>query len=260
MSFSEDIPPGSGGKRSLLFTQVGGKGTGGHLCRRLAPGYEKLYVRFYTKFDENCAPIHHFFHVGGHNPSTPYPQGGAGERPSGHRDFRVGIELFGKAWTWDYYAYWMEMYSSPPKGQTWGNSFIRDPNLRVQKGKWTCVEAMIQMNHPDQQDGELTLRIDGQQVSHLGKGFPKGKGIFDTFNPGQGGEGSTGMIKRKRPSASLCLGAVNRSKVFASETMLDLNYLWLLLYITDASPDQVSRVCFDDVVVATRYIGPTKAK
>ncbi len=54
--------------------------------------------------------------------------------------FCVGIEPFGKSWTWDYYAYWNEMRGSPPRGQTWGNSFIHDPELKVEKGKWTCVE------------------------------------------------------------------------------------------------------------------------
>jgi hypothetical protein len=33
-------------------------------------------------------------------------------------------EPFGRNWTWDYYAYWNEMRGSPPRGQTWGNSFV----------------------------------------------------------------------------------------------------------------------------------------
>ncbi len=262
MSFSEDIPPGSGGKHSLLFTYVGGKGTGGHLYRRLLPGYDKLYVRFYTKFDAGCAPIHHFFHIGGHNPSTPYPQGGAGERPQGDRDFSVGLEPFGNSWTWDYYAYWMEMRGSPPKGQTWGNSFIRDSNLGVQKGKWTCVEAMIQMNHPEDHDGELALWIDGQPVSHLGKGFPKGKWLFDTFNPGQGGEGVRWDDQKGAPERFPVAAGGEPFEGFRwrKDAGLNLNYLWLLLYITDAAPGQVSRVWFDDIVIATNYIGPIQPK
>src|SRR5262245_40895117 len=71
MSLSDDKPPASGGKRSLLVSHVGGKGDGGHLYRRLQPGHEKLHVRFYVKFDRDCNPIHHFFHVGGYHPSTP---------------------------------------------------------------------------------------------------------------------------------------------------------------------------------------------
>src|SRR5262249_41626162 len=143
LSFSEDVPADSGGKRSLRMTQVGGKGDGGHLYRRLQSGYEKLYARFYVKFDPDCAPIHHFgTNIGGDTPATAWPQGGAGQRPDGGKTFTVGIEPFGKNWVWDYYAYWGDMRGSPPKGQTWGNSFIRDPKLQVERGKWICVELM----------------------------------------------------------------------------------------------------------------------
>ena len=38
------------------------------------------------------------------------------------------------------------MRGSPPRGHTWGNSFIRDPKLTVEKGRWICVEQMIKMN------------------------------------------------------------------------------------------------------------------
>src|SRR5262249_23354419 len=56
MSFSDDVPPGSGGKRSLLMTHVGGTNSGGHLYRRLPAGYDRLFVRFYVKFDPQCGP------------------------------------------------------------------------------------------------------------------------------------------------------------------------------------------------------------
>lgn len=68
MSLSEDVPYGSLDKRSLLMTYKG-EGTGGHLYRRLLPGYDKLFIRFYVKFHPSCAPIHHFFHVGGYSPT-----------------------------------------------------------------------------------------------------------------------------------------------------------------------------------------------
>src|SRR5262249_25058793 len=48
ISLSHDVPPGSAGKRSLLMTHVGGKGTGAHLYRRLPPGHDKLHARFYV--------------------------------------------------------------------------------------------------------------------------------------------------------------------------------------------------------------------
>jgi hypothetical protein len=39
---------------------------------------------------------------------------------------------------------------------------------------------------------------------------------------------------------------------------LNLNYVWLYLYITQAPEGHISRVWFDDVVIATDYIGPIK--
>src|SRR5690606_24049928 len=101
----------------------------------------------------------------------------------------VGIEPFGKAWTWDYYTYWCDMRGSPPRGQTWGNSFVHDDSLKVRRGEWTCIEVMVQMNDVGKQNGELALWIDGRPVSHLGAGFPRGKWVFDKFYPGQQGDG-----------------------------------------------------------------------
>ena len=113
----------------------------------------------------------------------------AGIRNDGAKSFWSGIEPFGKAWTWDFYTYWCEMRGSPPRGQTWGNSFIRDPKLTVEKGRWICVEQMIRMNDVGDTNGEQALWIDGKLVAHLGKGFPRGRWVFDKFEPGQGGGG-----------------------------------------------------------------------
>jgi hypothetical protein len=252
------MPPGSAGRHSLRMTHIGGKSDGAHLYRRLLPGYDQLYVRFYVKFDPQCAPIHHFFHVGGYNPATPYPQGGAGERPRGDERFSTGVEPFGNAWVWDYYSYWMEMQGSPPRGQTWGNSFIHDPRLNVQRGKWVCAELMMKMNDVGDTNGEMALWIDGKRVSHLGKGFPKGKWVYDKFMPDQGGEGVRWNDTKGRgepvpfPSGGLPFEGFR----WRRDAHLRLNFIWVLNYITDAPKGHVSKVWFDDIVVSTEYIGP----
>jgi predicted amidohydrolase len=259
MEFSQDVPRGSSGKRSLLLTHVGGKGTGGHLYRNLKPGYEKLHARFYVKFDPDCAPIHHFgTNIGGYNPPTPWPQGGAGLRPGGDKTFTVGVEPFGDKWVWDYYTYWCEMEGSPPRGQTWGNSFIRDPALKVERGGWICVELLVQMNDPADRGGELALWIDGKTVSHLGKGFPKGKWVFDTFTPGAGGAGVRWNDSKGGREGFVVPPDGRPFQGFRWRTTKDLslNYLWVYLYITQAPAGHVSRVWYDDIVVATEYIGP----
>lgn len=261
LSLSSDTPTAGSDDRSLLMTHVGGQGTGSHLYRPIQPGYEKLYVRFYVKFDPNCAPIHHFFHVGGYNPSTEWPQGGAGSRPRGNERFSTGVEPHGDNWTWDYYSYWSEMRGSPPRGQTWGNSLIRDPSLTVKRGKWTCLELMMQMNDVDDRNGEMALWIDGNQVSHIGKGFPSGKWIFDKFLPGQGGAGNRwNDAKRKSEPLTFPIGGTPFEGFrWRTDPDLNLNFLWVLLYITKAQKNHVSRIWFDNIVVAKDYIGPMPA-
>ncbi|MCA9264799.1 MAG: hypothetical protein KDA60_13155, partial [Planctomycetales bacterium] len=117
LSIDADVPNSRDGNRSLLVTHLGGESDGAHLYRRLGKGYDKLHYRFYVKFDSACAPIHHFFHVGGYAPPTAWPQGGAGVRPSGTERFTTGVEPFGNNWQWDYYSYWRDMRGSPPRGQ-----------------------------------------------------------------------------------------------------------------------------------------------
>jgi len=275
MSFSNDLPLGSAGRQSLLMTHIGGKGTGAHLYRRLLPGYGELFVRFYVKFDPHCFPIHHFFHLGGYNPPTPWPQGGAGERPKGDERFTIGVEPFGKAWVWDYYTYWMEMRGSPPAGKTWGNSFIRDPNLKVKRGEWICVELRVKLNEPiTEHNGELALWIDGKLVSHLGKGFPNGVWVYDKFVPQRAwaydrfigfvpGKGGRGIRWNYEKGGGEVFTVPDEGLPFEGfrwrkDRRLKINFLWVLLYITKAPEGYVSKVWFDHIVVARHYIGPLK--
>src|SRR5262249_63057 len=180
-----------------------------------------------VRFDRECVPIHHFFHVGGYNPATAYPQGGAGIRPRGDERFSVGIEPSGKLWEWDYYAYWMEMDGSPPRGQSWGNNFLRAPKPKAVRDAWICVETMIQMNHVGDRDGSLALWIDGKRVSHLGKGFPSGKWVFGKFLPGEGGESVRWNDPEKGPERSTVPAGGNPFGGFRwrKDEKLNLNFL-----------------------------------
>jgi hypothetical protein len=197
-----------------------------------------------VKFAEDCYPIHHFVHLGGYNPPTPWPQGGAGIRPEGNDRFTTGVEPYGKNWRWDFYSYWMGMRSSPDE-KSWGHDFINDDDFKVERGLWICVELMMKMNEPvTESNGEQALWIDGkswkkdgQIISHLGKGFPKGNWVWDSFTPDPEGIPFRGFQWR-------------------SDEKLNLNFLWVLLYITDAPAGRVSKVWFDDIVVAKKYIGP----
>ncbi len=263
MSFTADVPPGSAGHQSLLMDRQ--SGSGGSLYRRLQNvaggfGYDRIFARYYLKFSEDCAELHHFGTcLGGNFPATPWPSVKAGLRNDGAKSFWSGIEPFGKAWTWDFYTYWCEMRGSPPRGQTWGNSFIHDPKLAVDKGRWICVEQMIRMNDVGDTNGEQALWLDGKLVAHLGKGFPRGRWTFDKFEPGQGGDGvrwNDALGDREHfdvPEG----GAPFDGYRWRTVPGLNVNFVWLYVY---ATKEGRIRVNFDDVVVATEYIGPLAPK
>jgi hypothetical protein len=67
MSFDADVP-------SVHFDG------GGHLYTRLLPGCDRIYIRFYTRFDPSCSNVHHFVHTGG---TTPRRDGLRAERVRG---------------------------------------------------------------------------------------------------------------------------------------------------------------------------------
>ncbi|HXG48440.1 MAG TPA: hypothetical protein VNO52_12500 [Methylomirabilota bacterium] len=264
-SFSGDVPPGSPGRQSLAMERT--RGPGAQLYRRLKNasggwGYDRVFARYYVKFDPECGEIHHFGTcLGGNQPATPWPSVRAGEPPDGARSFWVGIEPFGKSWVWDYYAYWCEMRGSPPRGQTWGNSFIRNPDLKVEKGRWICVEQMVRMNQPGDTDGEMALWIDGKPVSHLGKGFPKGLWTYDKFAPGRGGQEIRWNREKNGPERWTVPEGGAPFEGFRWRTVpeLNVNFIWLYIYTQKPEGHRI-KVCYDHVVVATDYIGPLRGR
>ena len=246
LSYSEDVPPGSTG-RSLVMTHVGGEGTGSHLYRRLLPGHQTVFARFYVKFDGDCAPIHHFgTHLGGFDPPTPWPQGGAGIRPDGSKRFTSGVEPYGGDWRWDFYTYWQGMHVHGD-GNYWGTPFLaHGARPSVIRDQWISVEMMLHMNDPvEAANGEQAFWIDGelfsrggQVVSHAGEGFPRGRWTGGWWSPDAGAKGAFEGFR------------------WRSVKRLAVNYLWTYLYITKAEKGHVSRVYFDHIVVARKYIGP----
>lgn len=252
LSFREDAPPASAGKRSLVMTATLGENTGGHLYRRLPREVERLFARFYVRFDEDSDYVHHFVHLGGYRPSTAWPQGGAGERPRGDERFTIGIEPHGQRGrfkppgTWSFYAYWSEMKVSAG-GRYWGNGITPIRPKQIERGAWQCVEVMVQLNsRPEQHDGELALWLDGKLAMHVAPGVRRGDWTGMGFAlVEEGGEPFEGFRWR-------------------TDERLKLNFFWLLHYVTENAarqnrqdePNPVHRVAFDDIVVATEYIGP----
>lgn len=265
MAFTNDVATGSGGRQSLVMDRQTGQGA--TLYRRLKNrdggwGADRVFARYYVKIDPDCGEIHHFGTcLGGNWPATRWPSVKAGFPTDGAKSFWSGIEPFGQSWTWDFYTYWSEMRGSPPRGQTWGNSFIQDKKLRVEKGRWVCIEHMIRMNTVGDTDGEQALWIDGKLVSHLGKGFPKGVWKFDRFFPGQGGDGIRWNREKgeREPLKTPVDGAPFEGFRWRTVPELNVNFLWLYVYTEKPAGHRI-RAQFDDVVVATEYIGPIRTR
>lgn len=253
VSFSADVPEGSGGKRAIQMTSTFGENTGGHLYTKFKEGVETAYARFYVKFTSKDAYIHHFVTMGGYDPPTNWPQGGAGERPAGGDRFTIGIEPYGghgkysAPGAWNFYAYWSEMKVSAG-GKYWGNSITPVEPAIIPLQKWQCVEFMVKCNTIGKRDGELALWIDGEKIMRIAPGVARGQWTGMGFPlVEKDGEPFEGFMWRTDPN-------------------LKINFFWLMHYVTEnaarqnrfLNPNPVNTVLFDNVVVATEYIGPVK--
>ena len=272
MTASDDVPPGSGGKRSLLLTRVAG-GTGGYMdggsfYRRLRTdkggfGYDQLFFRFYMKFNREHAPIHHYGGaIWGLNPAPAWPMGGAGERPTGTTRWITQVEP-GDFKSWYFYSYWQEMGGSPPRGQTWGNTFeIGVADRPVERNKWICLEIMVKMNDLGDTNGEHAYWLDGKLsrkgdlvTSYLGKGFPSnGTWVYDKFQPGVTAEGIA-FDYDKGKGVPLAGGKPFPGFAWRNVPELNANAIWLYRYMSKPETG-TSKIWWDHVVVAKKYIGP----
>jgi hypothetical protein len=234
MEFSSDVPTGSAGDQSLT-----GPGTdaGPGLYRRMLPGYDVLYLRFYAKFDAGCQEVHHYSWIGGHNPPTAWPWPRAGMLPTGDSHFSTGAEP--TSWNWDFYTYWHEMGCWGPNHSTQchGNVFLYGVDKpQAVRGEWFSWEIMVKLNDPPSaHNGEQAFWIDGERYAHYGPGFPNyGYSGTDKWWPDPAGEPFPGFQWR-------------------TVSELNINYIWIYNYV---SADPGCRIWFDHVVAATEYIGP----
>lgn len=235
MEFSGDVPPFSSGRQSLTAP---GNDEGPGLYRRLigeGTGFNQLYLRFYGKLDPSCDEIHHYSWIGGYNPPTKWPNPRAGYVPAGDSHFSSGAEPGADGW--DFYTYWKDMGCwGTEEGQCHGNCFLwNNTKPKVVKGEWFCWEMMIKVNDPPGAvNGEQAFWINGVKYAHFGPGFPDyAYSGTDRWGEDPGGSSFPGFQWR----------TVDELKV---------NYVWIYNYVHD----DVCRAWFDDVVVATSYIGP----
>lgn len=271
ISFSDDIPPGSAGRRSLRMDAKRGQDTGAHLFTRILPGYDEVYARFYVKFAADHGFLHHFVGLGGAIDPPAWPTGGAGLRPE--NAFNTGIEptrgsyqrypptFFDPPGIWHFYTYWQHMRSWQNEDGT-GNSFFgnnfepREPVL-VPRDQWVCVEMMIRMNSElEASDGAQAFWIDGKLVGPFGPDDAMGYFLRENFIYSDDPERASplpGFQWRSDPR-------LNINKFFLSYYMSERAFEQSDRYASD-NPDavintQTGSVWFDHIVLARQYIGP----
>lgn len=154
--------------------------------------------------------------------------------------------------------------SLPPRGQEWGNTFeIGVPSRGVAREKWVCLEVMVKMNDIGDSNGEqaywlegkLSRTEDGRITSYLGKGFPSvGTWVYDKFKPYAAGEGVAWDYQQGR-GVPIEGGKPFPGFVWRSAPKLNINAIWLHRYMSQPEKG-TSKVWWDHVVVAKKYIGP----
>ena len=188
----------------------------------LRPGHDELYLRCYVRWGADYGYHGH----GGPGFMADAEKGafaGAGKAPEGDRHFWATLEPIGpREWpppgALIFYAYWWKMQPDG-RGNHWGNWFRPEPDQVPPRERWVCLEWRVKANTPGKADGELECWIDGTK-----------RGSF------------RGIEWRSTD-------ALKVNKVFLS--------LWLEAGAYDrAGGGETRTVWYDDIVVATKYIGP----
>ncbi len=255
------------GEACAKITATRGDDTGGDLVYSWKKGVDRCYLRFYCKIDKHTVTPHHFVNMGGHMPTYKYRfGGGAGIRPPGGADGKFGttieppnLDRTAKGRKgWMFYSYWHEMRSwqsvdgasAGKPNAYYGNNFLADDQRPfVGRDKWICVEIMMQLNKIGQHDGEQAVWIDGKLVGHWGPGYPKGSWIRDRY--------VTSGTWNKKPGPF-------EGFSWRTDRRLQIQRVMLQWYVSAraAKPGKSDKntVYFDNLVLATQYIGPLASK
>ena len=236
-SLIQNSPPGSKGSRALEIASPGDQVVGGELAKALPQGFSQLYLRYYIHYFSGGTYHHSGGYLGGSNPLNSFPPAwGSGSRPVGNERFSVGVEP--NTWpSFNFYAYWMGMECLSAPNNCWGNSFLQkdDPNFQVGVDRWSCVEIMVKVNNPPSAaNGELALWVDGQQIIHLGPGYP---------NVSSSGTGFWWPDPNGFPFPGF---------QWRNDGNLTLNWAWIQNY-------GLGSIWLDHIVLAKSYIGPILA-
>lgn len=248
----EDPSVANSGEKLLQTTATRGVNTGGDVIYKLPETVDELYLRFYTKFHKETVIPHHFVKIRAYKPD-PY-WGNAGQRPNGDEAFWTGIEPSLKN-TWQFYTYWHKMRSwqtyegvpdtSRGPNPYYGNIFHPPDQEPFERDEWICVEARLKANTPGKLDGEKAFWIDGVKIGEWKTGSPSG-----TW---RGARFVTAGPENLDPKPF-------EGFEFRSDGTVKISEISLQWYVTERFAErgdaEENIIYFDDVVLATEYIGP----
>ena len=190
--FTEEPANVHSGKKALEFTvpkQDAELSNG--VEKRFNPGYDILFVRYYSKFEKDFDQIgssHNGAYISSHYKSN--GQSTPGIPADGHNKFLVGMENWrGETATrspgeLNFYCYHPEQRSQWgdhffPSGKvlpydnklgnrnTFGANFSKRPEFIPELDRWYCYEFMVKANTPGQRDGRVACWIDGKLTADI---------------------------------------------------------------------------------------------
>ena len=260
LAISSDVSLMSAGRQSLEMTATRGRNTGGHLWKLFDRGADAMHVRFYVKFAGDHPYVDKFVRIGALRDAGGKPREDRGYRPDGTRGFNVSLVpggswgRFGPPGAWLMQSYWRQMrsFQGPGGSVFYGNSFAPSPAQQAPRGQWQCMEFMVKANSaPERHDGEQAFWIDGKLAGRWGPNTPSGKWLADSFITQESGQLFEGFHWRLRDDVKLnnfwlrydLAAAFEGNRQFQPKEGVTAN--------ADAG-----RVWFDDIVIATEYIGP----
>jgi hypothetical protein len=274
MSFSDDVPENSSGTRSLQMTATKGKNAGGELYKTFAPGWDTIYLRFYTKFAIDHGSHHHFVALRGFKDPATAPSGGAGQLAENHLSVTIEPAMseinkypgttHAPPGIWQFYAYWPEMRSwqtveGKPDGRPnpyYGNPFQPVIPAVTPRGDWICIEVMLKMNSiATRKNGELALWIDGKPVVHFAMGIPSGYWMRDRFrNDPLHANSAPFEGFRWRHDMDVRVNVL-RLQHYVSGTAFETTNTYSVNNPDYLLNNEEATVWFSNVVMATEYIG-----
>jgi hypothetical protein len=258
----DDASPFSGA-RALAMTALRGSSDGASLTRRLDPGRDVVFARFYVRFSDTHSYVERLSELGALPAAPPWPPTEVMLRPDGEKCFWIAAEPIGRSGNaappgeWVLHAAWqgMKSYRGKEGRAFYPNTFAPRKEPQALRGKWQCVEMMLKANtRPDRRDGEAALWIDGRLVGHWAPQRPKGRWVRDEFVEADYGGLFDGFQWRTDDDVK-----VNAfSLVYCMARVFEGRGRFLLPEKARADADR-GEVLFDNVVLATSYIGPMSA-